>query len=219
MPIKYLPNGDTRAMCAMYEMKKLTPEIIIKGYAQGIFPAPDMETLKIKWFDPNPRGVFPINDYKIPRRLKQTIRKGNFEIHVNKDFVGVLKGCADRPKTWLLPSLIEAYTELHQRGVAHSIEVWQEDRMIGGLFGLNIGSYFVGISQFHYERDAGKIATAYLLEILKANNFLLNDCGWTSPFLDQFGCIDVPRKEFHAQHAYAIVKPATFKMIDFNPFE
>lgn len=217
LPLSYLPNSAIKTMQMIYEKKELSPEIIIQAYSQGMFPAPDLDTDKLMWHCPDPRAIIPINDFHIRSRLKRRIRQQAYDIKINSDFEGVLKGCADRPKTWLKLYLQEAFTELHKMGAAHSVETWKDDKLVGGLFGVQIGGYFSFISLFHYEDHTSKIATAYLLEILKQGGFKLNDCGWITDFMLQFGVIEVPMRDFQKQLAQSLVQHATFEMIDYIP--
>jgi leucyl/phenylalanyl-tRNA--protein transferase len=196
LPLRHLPNGPSKTMIMIFESQELTPELIIQGYSQGIFPAPDLETDKILWHCPDPRAIIPIHDFHIPSREKRRLRQQAYQVRINTDFEGVVRACADREKTWLKPQLMECYIELHKMGSGHSVEVWKEDKLVGGLFGLQIGGFFAFISLFHYEDHTSKIATAYLLEILKVGGFTLNDCGWSTAHMEQFGVTEVPIEQF-----------------------
>jgi leucyl/phenylalanyl-tRNA--protein transferase len=150
----------------------LRPERLLLAYRRGIFPWYD-EADPICWWSPDPRAIFELDALYLSRRLQRTIRSGRFQVTVNRDFDAVIAGCADRPGdgTWLTPAMIAAYTSLHERGHAHSVEVWHQGRLAGGLYGVALGGFFAGESMFTRVRDASKVALAFLMDRLKARGF------------------------------------------------
>src|SRR5262249_35359148 len=142
----------------------------------GVFPWYD-ENYPILWWSPDPRGIFELDGLHISRRLARTARSGRFQVTVNHDFVGVMKGCADRPgeATWITSEMIEAYAKLHNLGLAHSVEVWHGGQLAGGLYGVTLGGLFAGESMFTRVRDASKVALVHVMERLRERGFQLFD--------------------------------------------
>ena len=215
-PLRRLSGGSDKLMCILFEEQELSPELIIRAYQQGMYVSPDEKTGVPRWYNPDLRGVLPIEDFHVSKSVKKIVRKGTFEIRVDSDFGGVIRGCAERQSTWITPKVIAIYEQLHEMGVAHSIETWQDGKLVGGLYGVAIGSFFSGESQFHRVNDAGKVALVYLMEVLKANGFLVHDCQGKSKFLTQFGSIEIPRAEYQKRLTHALVKPASFEIIPEN---
>ena len=154
---------------------------------------------EIHWFSPDPRGVVPLDQVHVPRRLARAVRGGGFRIEIDRAFVDVMRACAadrdsDDPGTWISDEIIASYTALHARGFAHSVEAWNGDRLAGGLYGVAIGGAFFGESMFHHETDASKVAFVALVERLRARGFTLLDTQWVTPHLEQFGAIEIPRR-------------------------
>jgi leucyl/phenylalanyl-tRNA--protein transferase len=179
----------------------IEPELLVSAYASGWFPMA-VEGGEIRWFSPDPRGIIPLDTFDVPRRLARVWRQGRFEISVDRAFVDVIRSCAlverdpDDPGTWITPEIVESYAALHRRGLAHSVEAWREDRLVGGLYGVSLGAAFFGESMFHRETDASKIALIALVERLKARGFELLDTQWSTPHLERFGAIEIPRREY-----------------------
>jgi len=157
---------------------------------------------EIRWFSPDPRGVLPLDAVHVPRRLARVSRRGPFRIEVDRAFGDVIRACAaeDRdpadPGSWINPEIIESYTALHARGLAHSVEAWQGDRLVGGLYGVALRGAFFGESMFYRERDASKVALIALVERLRSRGYLLLDTQWVTPHLEQFGAVEIPRAEY-----------------------
>lgn len=192
-------------------MKVLTPELVLSAYALGLFPmANDRDDPTVHWIDPIRRGIVPLNRFHVPRRLRKTIRQQRFELRIDHDFGEIIRSCADatydRPRTWLNDELIEVYIELSRRGHAHSIEVWQDDRLVGGLYGLKLGGAFFGESMFSRERDASKVALVELVARLQSSGFALLDTQFITSHLRQFGAIEISRQAYRMrlQRATAI---------------
>jgi leucyl/phenylalanyl-tRNA--protein transferase len=154
----------------------------------------------IYWVQPEVRGVIPLDDLHVSKSLAKTVRRKPFEIRFNSDFKAVMAGCAastdDRPTTWINPLILMLYSELHEMGYAHSVEAWEGEEMVGGLYGVSLGSAFFGESMFSRRTDASKICLVHLVERLKAKGFTLLDTQFTTEHLKTFGAIDVPRKAY-----------------------
>lgn len=192
-------------------MKVLTPELVLSAYALGLFPmANDRDDPTVHWIDPIRRGIVPLNRFHVPRRLRKTIRQQRFELRIDHDFGEIIRSCADatydRPRTWLNDELIEVYVELARRGHGHSIEVWQDDQLVGGLYGLKLGGAFFGESMFSRVRDASKVALVELVARLQSGGFALLDTQFITSHLRQFGAIEISRQAYRMrlQRATAI---------------
>jgi leucyl/phenylalanyl-tRNA---protein transferase len=179
----------------------IEPELLVSAYGSGWFPMA-VEGGEIRWFSPDPRGVIPLDTFRVPQRLARVWRRGRFEISVNRAFGEVIEACAvidrdpDDPGTWITREIIESYGTLHTRGLAHSVEAWHDGRLAGGLYGVSLGGAFFGESMFHRETDASKIALIALVERLRARGYQLLDTQWSTPHLEQFGAMDIPRRDY-----------------------
>ncbi len=194
---------------------RLTSDLLIKAYTAGVFPmAESRNTGDIFWVDPQRRGVLPIDDVHVPRRLRRTVRRNVFEVRVDSAFEEVVRACAEandaRPETWISESIVGAYTELQEMGFAHSVECWQAGAMVGGLYGVTIGGAFFGESMFTRVRDASKVALVHLCARLMAGGFTLLDTQFITDHLEQFGTIEIPRADYHRRLEVAIAIPARF---------
>lgn len=192
---------------------------LIKAYTLGYFPmARAREDQSVVWVLPDERGLIDLAEARAPRRLKRLVRQAPFEIRINTAFVEVVRACADatkeRPDTWINDPIIEAYTELHYQGLAHSVECWREDRLAGGLYGVTLGAAFCGESMFSRERDASKVAMVYLMARLKLGGFDFVDAQFYNEHLAQFGLVGVPDELYQQRLACALVKPADFFAAD-----
>ena len=173
-------------------------DALLNAYASGWFPmavAPG----DIRWYSPDPRGVIPLDTFHVPSRLARTLRKQAFEIRVNTAFRDVIEGCAERQDdegNWIDADIIESYCALHEKGFAHSVEVWQQARLVGGLYGVALGGAFFGESMFHRVTDASKAALVALVERLRARGFVLLDTQWVTDHLQQFGAIEITRRRY-----------------------
>jgi len=166
------------------------------------------------WVQPKLRGVLPLDDFHIPRSLKKRLRQGKFTVTVDQDFTGVMEGCAEsaegRPDTWINDRIMQLFTALHQAHVAHSVEVWEDGRLVGGLYGLAMGSAFFGESMFSRVTDASKIALCHLVAILKNGDFTLLDTQFITDHLKRFGTIEISQQEYLAQLSAALARKGTF---------
>lgn len=179
----------------------LTPQILLKAYSCGLFPMSESaDDPDLFWVDPEERGIIPLDEFHVSKSLKKTINKNAFDIRINSDFTEVMKQCAaampDRPTTWINDTILSLYTQLHKSGHAHSVEAWQNDQLVGGLYGVSLGSAFFGESMFSRATNASKVCLAYLVEHMKSRGFTLLDTQFTTEHLKQFGAIEIPRDEY-----------------------
>lgn len=189
----------------------LTPDLLLHAYSIGVFPmAEHREDEEIFWVDPKRRGIFPIEGFHISRSLAKTIRRGGFEITINRAFGAVVAACADRQETWINDEIYARYLDLHAMGNAHSLEVWQQDQLIGGLYGVSLGGGFFGESMFSQQRDASKIALAYLMDRLRQAGFVLCDTQFLTPHLASLGAIEISRATYKARLTQAIARQVDF---------
>ena len=182
-------------------MIEITPQVLLKAYACGIFPmAESAEDNALYWIEPERRGILPLDQVHVPRRLARTIRQGGFEVRIDNDFDAVIEGCAaprvGRRSTWINGRIRGLYADLFALGHCHTVEVWQDDELIGGLYGVHLGRAFFGESMFSNARDASKIALVYLVARLKFGGFELLDTQFVTGHLARFGAIEVGRAEF-----------------------
>jgi len=194
---------------------KLKPELLLRAYAVGIFPMAESRLdPEIHWIDPDLRGVLPLNDFHVPRRLRRTLRSRTFQVRVDTAFAEVIRACAtpaaDRKDTWINPTIEALYAELHQMGFAHSVETWRDGKLVGGLYGVSLGAAFFGESMFSRTADASKVALVHLVYLLRKPGFLLLDTQFQTPHLSRFGVVEVPRETYRMQLARAVRTPAQF---------
>ena len=175
----------------------LDPETLLSAYAQGAFPMADRDGV-IRWYTADPRGVFPLDKFHVPKTLAQVVRLGKFEVRINHDFEATMRACMESRDdgTWISDELIAAYARLHQLGFAHSVECWRGGELAGGLYGVSLGAAFFGESMFHRQRDASKVALVHLVQRLCERHFELLDTQASTPHLRQFGCADLPAGEY-----------------------
>ncbi len=198
---------------------EITPQVLLKAYSCGIFPmAESADDNALYWIEPQNRGILPLDELHVPRRLCRTIRQENFEIRVDGDFEGVIAGCAasrpGRTSTWINSRVHQLYSELFRIGNCHTIEVWRDGQMIGGLYGVHLGGAFFGESMFSVERDASKIALIFLAARLIAGGFLLLDTQFVTDHLRQFGTVEVARDQFQVLLDAALDREADFRALD-----
>jgi leucyl/phenylalanyl-tRNA---protein transferase len=155
-----------------------------------------MESGEIGWFSPDPRGIIPIDAFHVPHGLRRALRKVSFEVRINTRFEEVIRECSKREETWISEEIIASYVNLHRLGFAHSVEVWMEKRLAGGLYGVSIHGAFFGESMFHKVADASKIALAALVDRLRERGFRLLDTQYVTDHLRSFGAIEIPRTKY-----------------------
>ena len=192
---------------------EITPEILLKAYAAGIFPmAEDEDDPTLFWVEPRERGIMPLDGFRIGRRLARTVRADAFDVRVDHDFDAVIAGCAaprrDRDRTWISERIRRLYGELFDLGQCHTVETYRAGRLVGGLYGVRLGAAFFGESMFHRERDASKVALVHLVARLKRGGFRLLDTQFVTQHLSQFGAVEVPRREYKRLLAAALEEPA-----------
>lgn len=215
-PSKYFPpveSSDPDGLLAFGG--KLTPEWLLDAYSHGIFPWPVYDgVLLLAWWSPNPRAVLELDDLHVPRRLWRTIRSGRFEVTCDRDFAGVIRGCATAQRrageTWLVPPMIAVYEQLHARGDAHSIEVWHEGQLAGGTYGLALGGTFSAESMFYCVRDASKVAVVYLVNQLRRRGFQLLDIQQLTDHTARLGAREISRREYLKRLAAGLKSPVRF---------
>jgi len=197
----------------MSQSEKIESEMLLQAYQMGLFPMANLNEAgdeQIEWYAPDPRGVIPLDGFHIPHGLKRAIKKGEYELREDTDFLRVIENCADREETWISSGIKECYCHLHELGWAHSVESWFDGELVGGLYGVAIGGAFFGESMFSQRTDASKVALVYLVERLKAKGFVLLDTQWLNPHLKQFGCIEIPREQYMDELELALLVEAKF---------
>jgi leucyl/phenylalanyl-tRNA--protein transferase len=197
---------------------ELTPELMLRAYAVGIFPmAESAEEERLAWFDPDPRGILPLDGFHLSRRLARTVRSTDFRVTADTDFAATIDGCAgggwDRPSTWINKRIRTLCIELHKMGHAHSVEVWRGDELVGGLYGVALKGAFFGESMFSTARDASKVALVHLVARLIRGGFTLLDTQFATEHLTQFGAIEIPREQYRRRLALALRQDAVFQCV------
>jgi leucyl/phenylalanyl-tRNA---protein transferase len=185
----------------------IPPEELLSLYSAGWFPMA-MADGSIRCFSPDPRGILPLDAFHIPHGAKRTLRDPRWEVRLDTAFEQVVRACANRRDTWIDETIVRSYVALHRTGHAHSLEIWREGRLAGGLYGVRIGGAFFGESMFYQVPGASKVALVCLAARLRKGGFKLLDTQWITPHLAQFGAISIPRKEYLPLLQVAIrVKP------------
>jgi leucyl/phenylalanyl-tRNA--protein transferase len=194
---------------------EITPEVLLKAYACGIFPmAESAEDPGLHWFEPETRGIIPLDRFHVPARLARTVRSDRFIIRINHDFDAVIEGCAGpgpgrgRGSTWINNRIRTLYRKLHDIGHCHSVEAYLDGKLVGGLYGVNLGCAFFGESMFHRARDASKVALVHLVARLKAGGFRLLDTQYITDHLRTFGAIEVSQEQYSKLLEAALVGEA-----------
>lgn len=190
----------------------ITVDILLRAYSAGLFPMADSaDDPELFWVEPEMRGIIPLNDFHISKSLSKAMRKKPFEIRFNTAFEAVMAGCAaeapDRPSTWINAIIRKLYTELHQIGHAHSVEAWEGEELVGGLYGVSLGAAFFGESMFSRRTNASKICLVHLVERLRQQGFTLLDTQFTTEHLKTFGAIDIPKSEYATILEAAVDQP------------
>jgi leucyl/phenylalanyl-tRNA--protein transferase len=190
----------------------LSSERLLHAYRHGVFPWYD-DPLPVCWWSPDPRAIFEMDGLHISRRLARTMRTGRFQVSINRDFAGVMEGCADRPGegTWITPAMLAAYQELHRLGHAHSVETWLDGELAGGVYGVAIGGLFAAESMFHRASDASKVALVHLFEHLRQRGFTLFDTQILTPHTASLGAVEIPRREYLRRLRSAVEIPVRFE--------
>lgn len=201
-----VPNGS-----------EITSETLLRAYAAGIFPmAEGRDDPRIHWVDPRFRGVFPLTNFHISRSLRRIIARNNCTIRTNTAFSRVVDACADRAETWISAPIKDLYHSLHHAGYAHSLEVWRDDHLIGGVYGVSLGAAFFGESMFSLVTDASKIALAHTVDRLRAGGFQLFDTQFLTPHLASLGGVEIPRSDYRHLLAKALLETAEFQPVGYS---
>lgn len=174
----------------------LTTDLLVAAYSHGYFPMPHPETEEICWFHPDPRAILPLDRFHVSRSLRRSMAKQPFRITFDQDFSGVMDGCADRNETWINAEIRQAFTGLFRDGYGHSVEVWLDDELVGGTYGLAIGGAFFAESMFHRVTDASKVALFGLTEQLKKQGFLLLEVQFLTKHLASLGAIEISANDY-----------------------
>lgn len=189
-------------------LPEFNAELLIRAYAQGAFPMAEPETGEIYWYHPDPRAILPLDGFHISRSLRKRVRSNCFEIRMDTSFRTVMQECAkprnDDTLTWIDDRIIDAYTQLHKMGFAHSIEAWQNEQLVGGLYGVSINGLFAGESMFSRKTDASKVCLVHLVDHMKQRGLKLLDVQFQNPHIAQFGVIEISRDEYMQQLADAL---------------
>lgn len=197
------------------ERGQLTPELLLRAYAAGIFPmAESRGDPSIFWVDPEVRAILPFEEFRVPRSLRKTVRRGAFEVRCDTAFAGVIRACAEvtpgRRDTWINDEIIAAYTALHELGHAHSVECWRAGKLVGGLYGVALGGAFCGESMFSRHTDASKVALVHLVARLAMGGFTLLDVQFVTDHLRRFGVTEIPARQYLRRLADALEINAAF---------
>lgn len=177
----------------------ITPDLLLDAYRAGVFPmAEHRNDPELFWVDPRRRGILPLNGFHISRSLARTLRRDHFAATLNTAFGQVVAGCADRVETWINDEIVSLYEALHDRGDAHSLEIWQDGALVGGVYGVVVGAAFCGESMFSRRTDASKVALAYLVDLLRRTGFTLFDTQFLTDHLASLGAIEISRHHYHA---------------------
>lgn len=188
---------------------QISLELLIDAYTRGFFPMA-VARGKIRWFSPDPRGVIPLDRFHIPHGARKTLADPAWEVRLDSAFEEVMRACADRPETWIDDEIVAIYTDMHRRGFAHSVEVWRDGVLAGGLYGVRLGGAFFGESMFHRVGGASKVALVALHQILVSGGFLLLDIQWTTPHLQTFGAVEIAKNVYLRELAIALNVPSEF---------
>lgn len=188
--------------------ERLLPEHLLLGYQQGIFPMADPDDGAVYWYRPPRRAVLPLDAFHVPKNLAKRVRQAPFEVATDRAFEAVMRACAERSETWISEEIIAAYTALHRHGLAHSVECWQDGRLVGGLYGVALGGAFFGESMFHRVTDASKVALVHLVRRLRRGGFVLLDVQYATPHLQQFGVIEIPAETYERRLGEALPRDA-----------
>lgn len=193
----------------------IDPELLLRAYATGVFPmAEEADNPEIFWVRPEKRGIIPFENFHISRSLRKTVRKGVFDIRYDTDFDGVISGCAsgsgDRARTWINGPIRHAYGTLFDLGHCHTVEAWRDDQLVGGLYGISLGSAFFGESMFSRQRDASKVCLVHLVSHLIEKGFTLLDTQFTTDHLETFGAVEIPRRQYQKMLENALAQSAEF---------
>jgi leucyl/phenylalanyl-tRNA---protein transferase len=198
--------------------EELDPDTLLRAYALGIFPMSDGRgDADLHWIDPRRRGILPLDGFHMSRSLERRLRRADYRLTADQAFAEVVIACADRQETWISHRIQRLYQTLHDQGHAHSIEVWQDDTLAGGVYGVTLGAAFFGESMFSRATDASKVALAFAVHRLRAGGFRLFDTQFLTPHLASLGGIEISRAEYHRRLAAAVAVRADFAPVGYSP--
>jgi leucyl/phenylalanyl-tRNA--protein transferase len=192
--------------------ESLKPGPLLEAYRRGFFPMASPWSGEILWYSPDPRAIFPLDVFHVPRSLRKVLSRGDFEVRINSSFGEVIRSCAARAETWISAEIIQAYAELHRLGFAHSVESWKGKGLAGGLYGVAIGGAFFGESMFTRASNGSSVALIHLVSHLRERGFILFDTQILNPHIARFGAIEIPRRDYLSLLQRAVDKPVRFLM-------
>ncbi|MBI2603579.1 MAG: leucyl/phenylalanyl-tRNA--protein transferase [Deltaproteobacteria bacterium] len=188
----------------------LNPQILVAAYSQGFFPMPEEQTEEVRWYRPDPRAIIPLQGFHISRSLQRRLNRKDFSFTFNQEFREVMKACSHREETWINDEFLHAYGRLHELNKAHSVEIWRNNRLIGGLYGVSLGGAFFAESMFHREPDASKIALHALVQHLIERRFTLLECQFLTAHLKRLGAIEISDQEYMKRLKLALAQDVEF---------
>lgn len=194
---------------------QISTDLLIEAYSRGFFPMVVGDGT-IQWFSPDPRGVIPLDGFRIPHGTKKTLADPAWEVRLDTAFGDVMRACAERPETWIDDRIVAIYVELYRMGIAHSVEVWRDGELAGGLYGVRMGGAFFGESMFHRVGGASKVALVALHQILTKAGFQLLDIQWITPHLKRFGATEIPRRTYLKKLTQALMLKTEFTQQKFG---
>ena len=202
-------------------LMEITPQVLLRAYACGIFPmAETADDPNLFWVEPDMRGILPLDEFHIPRSLKKAMRNTTMNVFMDRDFKAVINACSrtdsTRKETWINPKIKELYCALHEMGHANSVEVYDNDELVGGLYGVRLGKAFFGESMFSRKTDASKIALVHLVSLMKKSGFILLDTQFTTKHLERFGVIEVPKDKYQFMLEEALIGESTFDLTGYQ---
>lgn len=202
-------------------MSVIDPNHLLSAYAQGIFPMADSKDAEeVNWYQPKRRGIIPLDEFHVSSNVQRIIRQGRLGVRVDTCFRQVMEACADRKTSWINPLILDSYEYLHELGYAHSVEMWKDDDLVGGLYGVHLKSAFFGESMFKKEKEADKVALYFCHQILKENGFRLWDTQYYTDHLGRFGCKEIPANEYDDLLTDALKTDSPFRLsekVDTDP--
>lgn len=203
--------GNRTSDLTVNDTQEITAEMLLYAYASGVFPmAESADSDEILWIDPDRRGVIPLNELHISRSLQKLLKSNQYSISINQQFSDVVTACADRDETWINPQIFDLYINLHNMGYAHSVEIIENDTLVGGLYGVSIEGAFFGESMFSSKPNTSKIALVALVERLKYGGYFLLDTQFLTPHLETMGGAEITKAAYHARLEIALQKSADF---------
>jgi leucyl/phenylalanyl-tRNA--protein transferase len=188
----------------------MTTDLLRIAYGNGYFPMPEPDSGQIMWLSPDPRAVIPLNGFHQSRSLRRTLKKVPFTYTIDKDFAAVMQACGNRKDTWITQQFLDVYGQLHREGDAHSVEVWLDDKLAGGLYGVALNGAFFAESMFHTVTDASKAALLFLVNHMNSRGMRLLEVQFLTPHLKTLGAVEIPRRQYLIKLKQALAAPATF---------